>query len=331
MKKKKLLKIAFIIILAVFSMAGCKKAVGTPEDNAVKEEDHKEEEEAAVFQFGFSGITMENPYYITLEAALREEIQKEGHTLITKNPEMNVDTQIIQIQEMIESGIDAIFLSPVDWQAITPALEALKEADVKIINIDTQVKETDYVDAYIGSDNKNAGFICGEDLIERLPEGGRIVILEAPAMNSVNERITGFEEAIANKGFEVVARKDTMGDLNTSLSVMTEILKEHKDIDAIMCGNDPTALGALVAANSEDLKNVLIYGIDGSPDLKKELQKQDTLIAGTGAQSPIKMGKEAASVGIKMLSGEAYEKEIFEETFLINKDNVEMYGVDGWQ
>lgn len=330
MKKRNLLKMILFIILAVFSLTACKKAVGTPEDNAVKEE-AEEEEETAVYKFGFSGITMENPYYITLEAALREEIEKEGHTLLTQNPGMNVDTQIVQIEEMIEEGIDAIFLSPVDWQAITPALEALKEAEVKIINIDTQVKETDYVDAYIGSDNKHAGFICGEDLMERLPNGGKIVILEAPSMNSVNERITGFEESIANKGFEVVVRRDTMGDLSTSLAVMTEILKEHKDIDAVMCGNDPTALGALVAANSAGMKGILIYGVDGSPDLKKELQKQDTLIAGTGAQSPINMGKEAASVGIRMLSGEDYDTEILEETFLINKDNVELYGVDGWQ
>lgn len=39
---------------------------------------------------------------------------------------------------------------------------------MKIINVDTQVKEMSYVDAYVGSDNKNAGYICGEDLIKRV-------------------------------------------------------------------------------------------------------------------------------------------------------------------
>ena len=41
---------------------------------------------------------------------------------------------------MIDEGINAIILSPVDWEKITPSLEALKEADVKIVNVDTQVK-----------------------------------------------------------------------------------------------------------------------------------------------------------------------------------------------
>ena len=55
---------------------------------------------------------------------------------------------------MIEAGIDAIFLSPVNWEEITPSLQELQEADVRIINVDTQVKEMDYVDAYVGSDNE---------------------------------------------------------------------------------------------------------------------------------------------------------------------------------
>ena len=41
------------------------------------------------------------------------------------------------------------FIAPVDWQEITPALEALKEAGVKIINLDTQVAKMEYVDAYM--------------------------------------------------------------------------------------------------------------------------------------------------------------------------------------
>ena len=71
--------------------------------------------------------------------------------MITEDPKQDPDVQVEQIEDMIDQGIDAIFLTPVDWEAITPALEELKEADVKIINVDTQVKEFDYVDAYIGS------------------------------------------------------------------------------------------------------------------------------------------------------------------------------------
>ena len=43
----------------------------------------------------------------------------------------------------------------------------------------------------------------------------------------MNERITGFEEAIAGKGFEIVARYDTKGDLEQSRQAMEEILAQY--------------------------------------------------------------------------------------------------------
>ena len=77
---------------------------------------------------------------------------------------------------------------------------------------------------------------------------------------------------------------------------------------------------------------MIIYGVDGSPDIKKELLKSDTQIAGTAAQSPINMGKEAVSVALAVLDGGEYEKENYVEIIdMITKDNVEMYGADGWQ
>ena len=32
-----------------------------------------------------------------------------------------------------------------------------------------------------------------------------------------------------------------------------------------------------------------------------------------------------------MLNEKEFERETYEEVFMINKDNVDMYGVDGWQ
>ena len=334
MKKRRMLKALTMMLICIFMVSACKKNVGTPEDNAVASEpEESAPEEKDTYVFGFTGIDMENPYFITLESAVRERVENEGYTMITKDPASDPELQMTQIQELIDEGIDAIFLCPVDWEAITESLAALKEADVKIINVDTQVKEMDYVDAYIGSDNHEAGYICGEDLIMKCPDGGKIAILECPTQNSINERITGFEEAIARaeKGFEVVARSDTNGEFEKALEAAETIVKEHSDVVAIMCGNDQLAVAAKTAVNLAELKQVIIYGVDGSPDIKKELKKADGQIAGTAAQSPISLGKTAAKVAMDMLNEKEFERETYEEVFMINKDNVDMYGVDGWQ
>ena len=63
----------------------------------------------------------------------------------------------------------------------------------------------------------------------------------------------------------------------------------------------------------------------------KELKKRENQIVGTAAQSPINIGKKAAETADNILDGNDYEKEVYEEVFMINKDNVDMYGTDGWQ
>lgn len=233
---------------------------------------------------------------------------------------------------MIEEGIDAIFLSPVNWETIQPGLDALKEAGVKIINIDTEVKDLNLVDAYVGTDNKQAGYLCGEDVVQRFPDGGKVLILECPNTNSINERITGFEEAIADQGFEIVARENVNGSKEISMETTKRLLKQYPDVDVIMCGNDQTALGAKVAKRDRsglcrgcDLRSRRFSGFE------KELQKSDDIIVGTATQRPITLGKDAVKSAFQVLDGEKIKEPIYEETFLITKDNVDMYGADGWQ
>lgn len=309
--------IGLLTLVLTFGLAACNTG----------EESSSEKDQ---YVFGYTSMTQNNPYFQVVEKAIRDKVEANGDKLITTNPAMDVELQINQIEDMIAQGIDAIFLNPVDWEGIRPALTMLKEANIPIINYDAEVKDMEYVTSYVGSDNKNAGKVAGEDLVKNFPDGGKIVILDSPTMNSVNDRIAGFMEAIEGKNFEIVAQQDAKGDLETALTVTEDILQAHSDIIAIMGGNDPTALGALAAVKAANMEGVSIYGVDGSPDAKTAIANGEALI-GTGAQSPISIGEKSVEVAYKILKGEDYEKKIPVETFIINKDNVEEYGTDGWQ
>ena len=287
-------------------------------------------EEKSGYTFGYTCMTMNNPFFIALEGSIREAVEANGDTLITMDPAMDVTKQINQIDDLIVQGIDAIFLNPVDWEGVRPALVALERAGVTIVNFDTEVKDMEYVTAYAGSDNKNAGFVCGKDLVSRYPDGGNIVVLDSPTMNSINDRISGFMDAIDGEGFNIVAQQDGRGDLPTSMELMDDILQAQSDIIAIMGGNDPTALGALAACKSANRTDILIYGVDGSPEAKSEIASGSQFV-GSGAQSPISIGLESVKLAYQILKGESFETRVPVKTFLINADNVSEYGTDGWQ
>ncbi len=149
-------------------------------------------------------------------------------------------------------------------------------------------------------------------------------------MNSINDRIDGFMEAIEGHEFDVVAQQDAKGDLETALSITEDIFTSNPDIDAIMAGNDPSALGALAAAKANNVTDIAIYGVDGSPDAKAEIAKGEQFV-GTGAQSPVSIAEQSVEVGYKILNGEDVPERVPVDTFLINEENVEEYGVEGWQ
>ncbi len=283
------------------------------------------------YTFGYTCMDGTNPFFVILEDTIRAEVEAKGDKLISADPANDVSLQITQIEDMITQGIDAIFLNPAEAEGILPALDMLKEAGIPIINFDTEVADLSYVAAYVGSDNYNAGYVCGEDLVAKRPEGGPIIVLDSPTMNSVTDRVKGFLDAIEGKGFEIVAQQDAKGNLEVSMGITEDLLQANSDVVAIFGGNDPTALGALAAANAAGLTDCLIYGVDGSPDIKAEIASPDSLIEGSGAQSPINIGKISTEVMYKYFAGETLEDRYPVETFLITADNVEEYGTENWQ
>lgn len=283
------------------------------------------------YTFGYTCMDGTNPFFVTIEDAIREAVEAKGDKLISTDPANDVSLQITQIEDMIAQGMDGIFLNPAEAEGILPALDALKEANVPIVNFDTEVADMSYVATYAGSDNYNAGKVCGEDLVKKCPDGGPIIVLDSPTMNSVVDRTNGFLDAIEGHNFDIVAQQDAKGNLEVSMGIAEDLLQAHSDVVAIFGGNDPTALGALAAANAAGLTDCKIYGVDGSPDIKSEIASGESLIEGSGAQSPVSIAETSVELMYKIVAGEKVDERYPVETFLITADNVADYGTDGWQ
>ena len=95
--------------------------------------------------------------------------------------------------------------------------------------------------------------------------------------------------------------------------------------------NDPTALGALAAliSNKKELGEILVYGVDGSPDGKRMIQKGQ--MAATSAQHPIIMGRTAAALAYSYLEGDMVNDQILIPVELINSDTIHDFALEQWQ
>lgn len=281
-------------------------------------------------KFGATYMTMNNPYFDILNDGIKEVVEANGDILITRDPAQDQKKQNEQIYDMIEDGVAAIFLNPVDWIEVEPALVACKEANIPVFNVDTHVYSTEYVVSVIASDNYNAGVLCAKDMMSKLPKAD-IVILDQPIINSINLRIEGFKDTIeGNDNYRVVLQKAAGGELEVAMDVMNDILDSGISFDVVMGGNDPTAIGAIAALESRHMdKKVLIYGVDGSPDAKMMIK--EGYLEGTSTQQPSLIGRISAQVAYDYLSGKDVDKNIVVPVTLITKDNLDNFTIDGWQ
>ena len=280
--------------------------------------------------FGVSYMTMNNPFYKIINNEILKVVEKNNDTLITLDPELDVDKQNEQIYKFIDQKVDGIFINPIDFEQIEPALQAAKRANIPVIIIDAPVSDESLVNCTIVSDNYDAGVQCAKDMMERL-DSANIVLLKHTTAKSAKERIEGFLSVIDNnEKYKVINEAECDGQLEIAMPKMQEIIEETPDIDVVMALNDPSALGALAALEKNNKNDVMVYGIDGTPEIKA-LIGRNQMIVGTVAQSPIKMGQIAVENIYNILNGKKIEKNIIIPISLINKENLFKYDEDRWQ
>lgn len=280
--------------------------------------------------FGATYMTMNNPYYQVLDAQLRAEIEAEGDILLTRDAAMDQQRQNEEIRDLIDAGVEAIFLTPVEWDTVKEGLEAAAEAEIPVIVVDAPVLNTELVTCSILSDNYQAGVLCAEHLLS-VRESAKIILLEHITARSGTQRIQGFLDTIqGHDGFEVLASGQSDGQIENAMPMMEQLLEQAPEADTVMALNDPSALGALAAIQGAGCADrFLVYGVDGSPEGK--VLVNDHLMTATCAQFPCKIAEEAAAQAYLAVDGACQQREIIVPVKLLTAENVGKYGMDGWQ
>ena len=212
--------------------------------------------------FGSTYMTMNNPYFNVLNENLRDTIEANGDILITRDPAQSQERQNEQIIDMLDEGIDILFVNAVDKSGIEKALYKCQSKGVPVILLDTDVDNRVGVISAIQSDNYKAGVLLAEDLIRKKPEGAKILIVANLIASSMVQRRQGFIDRLAGEGrYEIVDEIDGVSEIETVNEAMSEYLKTNdKEFDVIFGLNDPTAIGAIAALREKSEKKITQNG-----------------------------------------------------------------------
>jgi D-xylose transport system substrate-binding protein len=199
------------------------------------------------------------------------------------DPRADAATEVTMAKSAIVSGAKVLALAAFqdDPSAI---LEAAKEADVKVVLYIFVPKSVvpGVVSGIVGTDPVAVGEAQAKYMLEKLPEGGKLAIVNGDMSSSYgiqqNQGMMNILKPAVDAGkIKIVAERATPGFQTAPAeqhvsSILTSL---NNDVDGFIMGNDDMAQGAISAIRHAGVtdKKIVLVGQDGSvPAVRSMLQ-----------------------------------------------------------
>ena len=151
---------------------------------------------------GYSTKTITNDaFQLSLHDAVKAAVEANGDTFVAVLAESQtaVATQVSQIEDLINQGVDGLVLNPMDSNACIQVLEKAKAAGIPVVLVDQGVEagHEDLYVTFISTDNLAGGTSAGVRMAEELKgEGNVIIVRGANGSQAGDDRADGFKAGI---------------------------------------------------------------------------------------------------------------------------------------
>ncbi|KGM35664.1 ABC transporter substrate-binding protein [Inquilinus limosus] len=187
-------------------------------------------------------------------------------------------SQANALEDLTTQGIDALVALPHNSDELTDPIRQVKSKGVFVTVVDRALSDQSIQDLYVAGNNPELGRVAGTYIKDTLGTGDVVVIRGLPIVID-EERIKGFDEAIAGSGIKVLDKQFGNWSRDDAFKVMQDYLAKYPKIDAVWCQDDDMAVGVLEAikqANRSDIK--FVVGGAGMKDMVKKVMDGDKMI-----------------------------------------------------
>lgn len=273
---------------------------------------------------GITVGTLGNPFFQPLIKGAEDGLKAANPNveITAVGADYDLNKQASQIDSFIAAGVKVIMLNAVDVVAVKPFVEKAKAAGIVVAAMDVSAEGSDLT---VMTNNVQAGEQACEDLAKRLDGKGEVVIINGPPVSSIIDRVTGCKTAFGKYPDIKILSDDQDGKASREggLAVMQSLLTRFPKIDAVFGANDPTAIGAELAAKQLNRSEMIISGVDGSPDFIASMKQDGSLLVSSSSQDPYGMAKMAAEKAVELLNGKQPDPAVtLLDTKLVTKENV---------
>lgn len=272
--------------------------------------------------------TLNHPFFLDMQRGAEDAAKAAGIQLVVQAAEREIDVekQVQIIENLLQTGIRALIVTPSGSREIATAIAKANRANVPVIVVDTRVDAKAAADnklkleSFIGSDNYEGGKVAGEYLATITGGKARVAVLEGiPGHETGDSRLRGFRDALAkHPGMTIVASQPANWERDQGFTVFQNMLQAHPNLDAVFACSDLMALGALEAiAAARRSGRIRVVGFDALDDARKAIEAGR--MEASVAQSPRDMGRIAIESAARLLRGESVPADQVVDIALVTK------------
>ncbi|WP_315708741.1 D-xylose ABC transporter substrate-binding protein [Brenneria uluponensis] len=236
-----------------------------------------------------------------------KKAEAQGAKVFVQSANGNEETQMDQIENMINRGVDVLVIIPYNGKVLSNVIAEAKREGIKVLAYDRMINNAD-VDFYISFDNEKVGELQAKYLISKVPQGNYFLMGGSPVDNNAKLFRQGqmkvLKPLIDSGKIHIVGDQWVDAWLpENALKIMENALTANNNkIDAVVASNDATAGGAIQALSAQGLAGkVAISGQDA------DLAAIKRIVAGTQTMTvykPIsKLAQDAADIAVELGKG----------------------------
>jgi DNA-binding LacI/PurR family transcriptional regulator len=255
------------------------------------------------FLLGLLVYDFRNPFYAELTRSIQDTAEEHGFWLIQSSTDDDPDKSRLLVDSMMRVGVEGLIFA--SCQLEDPLVEALLDQGFPLMLANRRLRKDR--GNYVVMDNVYGAYLVVNHLI-RLGYR-RIAMIRGPhGLSTSADRYQGYLEAMQEKGLEIdreLVKEGPFFSQETGYTFTRRLMRLRQPPEAIFCGDDYMALGAMKALAEMELKVPEDVGLVGFDDA--EISSHPQIQLTTVSQDAQEMGRRATRILLQAIAGKLPE------------------------
>lgn len=226
-----------------------------------------------------------------------------GAEVIFLNAASGPSQQVSQVDSLIERGVDVLVIIPQDANLFADTVDRAHAKGIKVISYDRLIRKSG-VDLYVSVNSREVGVLMAQAIIKEAPTGNYLFV-NGPKSDWNVTLVQEGQRSVFVDYPGVYRILDFYADdwsYDLAYAEVSSVLESGRRVDAIVCGNDGLAGGAIRALAEHRLAGkVPVVGQDADISACQYLVEGSQLMT---VYKPIsRLARDAATFAVAMADG----------------------------